>query len=57
MALQLRTLQTISDVANDKSNVIVLPLPMEMLKLFQAAGEAARVYAAKEKEKTEESSE
>lgn len=49
MALQLRTLQTISDVANDKSNVIVLPLPMEMLKLFQSAGEAAKAYAAKAK--------
>jgi len=41
MALQLRTLQTISDVANDKSNVIILPLPMEMLKLFKSVGEAA----------------
>ncbi len=43
MALQLRTLQTISDVANDKSNVIILPLPMEMLKLFKSVGEAAGV--------------
>ncbi len=41
MALQLRTLQTISDVASDKSNVIILPLPMEMLKLFKSVGEAA----------------
>jgi len=41
MALQLRTLQTISDVASDKSNVIVLTLPMEMLKLFKSASEAA----------------
>jgi len=43
MALQLRTLQTISDVANDKSNVIILPLPMEMLKLFKSVNEAAEV--------------
>ncbi|MDV3103166.1 slipin family protein [Thermococcus waiotapuensis] len=41
MALQLRTLQTISDVANDKSNVIVLPLPMEMLKLFKSLAEVS----------------
>ena len=40
MALQLRTLQTISDVASDKSNVIVLPLPMEMLKLFKSFADA-----------------
>ncbi len=44
MALQLRTLQTISDVASDKSNVIVLTLPMEMLKLFKSAGEAAVAF-------------
>ena len=51
MALQLRTLQTISDVASDKSNVIVLPLPMEMLKLFKSfadAGEAVKKLAEKE---------
>ncbi|WP_099211615.1 slipin family protein [Thermococcus henrietii] len=57
MALQLRTLQTISDVAGDKSNVIVLPLPMEMLKLFQAVGDAARTYTAKVKEEKEETAE
>ena len=44
MALQLRTLQTISDVASDKSNVIVLTLPMEMLKLFKSASEAASTF-------------
>jgi regulator of protease activity HflC (stomatin/prohibitin superfamily) len=47
MALQLRTLQTISDVAGDKSNVIILPLPMEMLKLFKSVGEAAETYKKK----------
>lgn len=44
MALQLRTLQTISDVASDKSNVIVLTLPMEMPKLFRSLGEAAETF-------------
>ncbi len=55
MALQLRTLQTISDVASDKSNVIVLPLPMEMLKLFKSfadAGEAVKKIV-REKEASE----
>ncbi|WP_048151624.1 slipin family protein [Palaeococcus ferrophilus] len=54
MALQLRTLQTISDVANDKSNTIILPLPMEMLKLFKGfaelAGEAKRKLEKEEGE-------
>ncbi|NJE62416.1 slipin family protein [Thermococcus sp. 21S7] len=55
MALQLRTLQTISDVASDKSNVIVLTLPMEMLKLFRSLGETAEVARIKlEKEVREE---
>ncbi len=47
MALQLRTLQTIGDVAGDKSNVIVLTLPMEMLKLFRSLGETAEVAKKK----------
>ncbi|NJE41712.1 slipin family protein [Thermococcus sp. GR6] len=47
MALQLRTLQTISDVAGDRSNVIVLPLPMEMLKLFRSLADTADVARAK----------
>ncbi|ACJ16546.1 Hypothetical membrane protease subunit [Thermococcus onnurineus NA1] len=54
MALQLRTLQTISDVSSDKSNVIVLTLPMEMLKLFRSladTADAARAKLEKEAEK------
>ncbi|ASA78684.1 hypothetical protein CDI07_05975 [Thermococcus sp. 5-4] len=55
MALQLRTLQTISDVAGDKSNVIVLTLPMEMLKLFRSLADTAEVAKVKlEKEVREE---
>jgi len=58
MALQLRTLQTISDVANDKSNTIVLPIPMEMLKLFQGvadlAQEAKKVVKGVEKKEEKE---
>ncbi|ASJ12906.1 slipin family protein [Thermococcus thioreducens] len=54
MALQLRTLQTISDVAGDRSNVIILPLPMEMLKLFRSFADTAEVVKLKlEKEVAE----
>ncbi|NJD99794.1 slipin family protein [Thermococcus sp. LS1] len=54
MALQLRTLQTISDVSSDKSNIIVLTLPMEMLKLFRSladTADVARIKLEKEAEK------
>ncbi|ASJ07476.1 slipin family protein [Thermococcus pacificus] len=64
MALQLRTLQTISDVASDKSNVIILPLPMEMLKLFRSlsdSAEAAKLFfknrAAKDSEEKHDAAE
>ncbi len=53
MALQLRTLQTISDVAGDKSNVIILPLPMEMLKLFRSLADTAEVVKKKLEDETE----
>ncbi len=54
MALQLRTLQTIGDVAGDKSNVIVLTLPMEMLKLFKSFSDMAVTIKDKiEKERKE----
>ncbi len=33
-ALQLRYLQTMTEVANDKSNTIVFPLPMDMVEAF-----------------------
>ncbi|MCD6523706.1 MAG: slipin family protein [Thermococcus sp.] len=54
MALQLRTLQTISDVASDKSNVIVLPLPMEMLKLFKSFADAGQAVKKMVEEKASE---
>lgn len=38
-ALQLRLLQTVSDVASDRTNTVILPLPLEMLQFFgRAAG-------------------
>src|SRR5262249_13820393 len=34
-ALQLRYLQTLSDIANDKSLTIVFPIPIELMKAFE----------------------
>jgi regulator of protease activity HflC (stomatin/prohibitin superfamily) len=31
-ALQLRYMQTLTDIAGDKSNTIVFPLPMDMIE-------------------------
>ncbi|MDD7965790.1 slipin family protein [Actinomycetospora lemnae] len=45
-ALQLRLLQTVTDVASDKNSTLVMPLPVELLRFFEnttgsAAGSAA----------------
>jgi len=37
-ALHLRTLQTINDLSSDKSNTVVLGLPLEMLRAFEGKG-------------------
>ena len=36
-ALQLRLLQTVSDVASDKNSTLVMPLPVELLRFFENA--------------------
>jgi regulator of protease activity HflC (stomatin/prohibitin superfamily) len=36
-ALQLRLLQTVSDVASDKNSTLVMPLPVEVLRFFEHA--------------------
>jgi regulator of protease activity HflC (stomatin/prohibitin superfamily) len=40
-AMQLRLLQTLTQIAGDKSNTIVLPLPLELAGLVARAGGAA----------------
>jgi regulator of protease activity HflC (stomatin/prohibitin superfamily) len=40
-ALQLRLLQTVSDVAAERNNTLVMPFPIEMLRFFESAGGAA----------------
>jgi len=37
-ALHLRTLQTINDLSSDKSNTVVLGIPLEMLRAFESKG-------------------
>ena len=38
-ALHLRTLQTLNDLSSDKSNTVVLGLPLEMLRAFESVRE------------------
>ena len=45
--LQLRLLQTVTDVASDKNSTLVMPLPIELLRFFdQATGESSGAAAA-----------
>lgn len=44
-ALQLRYLQTLVNISSDKTNTIVFPLPMELVKPFLAAIEAEKKKA------------
>jgi len=55
IAYQLRYLQTVTDVASEKNSTLVLPIPIELLKPFQAAfGEDATAFdAAAERKRTE----
>jgi hypothetical protein len=34
-ALQLRLLQTVTDVASDQNSTLVMPLPVELLRFFE----------------------
>jgi regulator of protease activity HflC (stomatin/prohibitin superfamily) len=36
-ALQLRLLQTVTDVASDKNSTLVMPLPIELLRFFESS--------------------
>lgn len=40
VTIQLRYLQTLSNIAGDKSSTIVFPLPVELMKAFSARAEA-----------------
>ena len=55
-ALQLRLLQTVTDVASDKNSTLVMPLPVELLRFFEhttgapAAGASGPATAGREDE-------
>lgn len=52
-ALQLRLLQTVSDVASDKNSTLVMPFPIEMLRFFEnATGGSAPRSTGTEPEET-----
>ena len=36
-SLQLRLLQTVTEVASDKNSTLVMPLPVELLRFFEHA--------------------
>jgi regulator of protease activity HflC (stomatin/prohibitin superfamily) len=45
-ALQLRLLQTVTDVASDKNSTLVMPMPVELLRFFEnAAGPGSAATA------------
>jgi len=41
-ALQLRYLQTLTEIASDKTNTIVFPLPIEMMEAFRSSDTGQR---------------
>lgn len=44
-ALQLRLLQTVGDVANEKNSTLVMPFPVELLRFFERAAGAPTTAA------------
>ncbi|MEJ2888573.1 slipin family protein [Actinomycetospora aeridis] len=49
-ALQLRLLQTVTDVASDKNSTLVMPLPVELLRFFENATGSSSSGAAADPE-------
>jgi regulator of protease activity HflC (stomatin/prohibitin superfamily) len=52
-ALQLRTLQTLAEVATERNSTLVFPIPVEMLAAFRNFGEPGEVRALKPQEAAE----
>jgi len=46
MTLQLRYLQTLTEIGVEKNTTIVFPLPLEMMTLFNKLGQTATAKAA-----------
>ena len=47
MTLQLRYLQTLTEIGVEKNTTIVFPLPMEMMTLFNKMGDSAKAALEK----------
>ena len=47
MTLQLRYLQTLTEIGVEKNTTIVFPLPLEMMTLFNKLGATAKAAAEK----------
>ena len=55
IAYQLRYLQTVNEVASDKNSTLVIPIPIELLRPFQAAfGADASTFPAPEDQRSQE---
>jgi regulator of protease activity HflC (stomatin/prohibitin superfamily) len=55
IAYQLRFLQTVVEVSSEKNSTLVVPIPIELLKPFQAAfGEDASAFSPEELRRSEE---
>ena len=50
IAYQLRYLQTVTEVSSEKNSTLVIPIPIELLRPFQAAfGEEATAFSPEER--------
>jgi len=49
MALQLRYLQTLTDIGTEKNTTIVFPLPLEMMSLFNKLASTVGTPVAEKK--------
>ena len=42
-AMQLRTLQTMSEISAERNSTIIFPIPVELLNVFQRSGGPAQL--------------
>ena len=48
MAMQMRFLQTVADIGNERSTLVVLPLPVDLMKMYGQNGEPQSTREPKE---------
>ena len=48
MTIQLRYLQTLTEIGVEKNTTIVFPLPIEMMQLFNKIGASAKAALEKQ---------